>query len=301
MSTDPRKLYRFVTIEGAKHILKDGKIRYTSPILLNDPFDGQLKPPCPFSEGELYEYMAKKMSEYIYEKKSVPKSEKRIFKSMLEKLKEHKSREESQADAVRYTTASTHLADAFTGWDPTSIMRKKWLIWQRKFRLISFSENNNNITMWSHYADHHKGVCLEFTDDGEDGLVRQAHEVHYVTKLPDFASLEEWGDYLLGLSRFVLCDRIEKYLLHKSMYWKNEKEWRILFHQLKADDLYCYRDFVPTELTGIYLGARISEINKHTIVSLCYRKYEKAKIFLAKTSNQDFALEFSELQENVIS
>ncbi|MDD3772392.1 MAG: DUF2971 domain-containing protein, partial [Weeksellaceae bacterium] len=32
----------------------------------------------------------------------------------------------------------------------------------KEFGICCFSKTNNNIHMWSHYADSHKGICIEY-------------------------------------------------------------------------------------------------------------------------------------------
>ena len=31
--------------------------------------------------------------------------------------------------------------------------------------ITAFSENNKSLLMWSHYADSHKGICVEYSFD----------------------------------------------------------------------------------------------------------------------------------------
>lgn len=40
----------------------------------------------------------------------------------------------------------------------------------QKFGVISFSEVNDNILMWSHYADQHHGFCLELKRSKNNSL-----------------------------------------------------------------------------------------------------------------------------------
>jgi hypothetical protein len=45
-----------------------------------------------------------------------------------------------------------------------------------KFGIICFSQHPDNILMWSHYTDHHRGICLGFADSQatpiERGVIR---------------------------------------------------------------------------------------------------------------------------------
>ena len=49
----PLYLYKFVTLDTAIKIIKSVSLRFSSPFLFNDPFDGQCKLRCPFSDEEI--------------------------------------------------------------------------------------------------------------------------------------------------------------------------------------------------------------------------------------------------------
>jgi Protein of unknown function (DUF2971) len=68
--------------------------------------------------------------------------------------------------------------------------------------------------MWAHYADNHRGVCLEFAT--RDVVMCSALRVEYLAKFPLVrAYSKDWQDNL-------------RILLTKSDVWQYEREYRIL-------------------------------------------------------------------------
>ena len=80
----------------------------------------------------------------------------------------------------------------------------------------------DNILMWSHYSDYHKGFCLEF--DGQDEFFQQALPIKYSKKLPKF---NIW-DKTVGESH-KHADKLAALLLIKAEDWKYEDERRIVY------------------------------------------------------------------------
>lgn len=95
-----------------------------------------------------------------------------------------------------------------------------------EYGIISLTEAKDNLLMWSHYADQHKGMVVEFDIShpffcslhSENDLTGNTHRVMYRKE-----RLNELGDYLL-----------EPYF-HKSDEWAYEKEHRLLLNLSGAD------------------------------------------------------------------
>jgi len=102
----------------------------------------------------------------------------------------------------------------------------------RSLSLVScFSLQLESITMWSHYADKHKGVCIEYEIDDE-----HFEKVHYSKKLPTF-KLSKIMQHILGceFSQEKMEYDYNKYhyvlapIFTKSTDWKNEAEVRCVY------------------------------------------------------------------------
>lgn len=102
-----------------------------------------------------------------------------------------------------------------------------------------FSEKSDDIVMWSHYADAHKGFCLAFRTDARP--FSSARPVHYATDLP-----------ALNPTSMLLDDDESAFwamILTKFDCWSYEKEWRA-FHK-EADRPFGYEKGV---LQSVYFG-----------------------------------------------
>lgn len=105
--------------------------------------------------------------------------------------------------------------------------RKRRCVWGEAIKkhsmeqgFISFSETWAVPTMWAHYADNHKGICLGFDvrkcrEDGEPYSVK----VKYKEKLiPMDGRVFEDQSYIDKM--------LEKAKKTKSIHWRYEDEWR---------------------------------------------------------------------------
>jgi hypothetical protein len=102
-------------------------------------------------------------------------------------------------------------------------------------RVASFSEKYNNITMWAHYANEHRGICLEFDIEkiDDDIFNRHIHRVQYVNVLPDgikclFNRLT--NNKIVNVSKLIIhCG------LKKLIDWEYETEWRYISQAFRQD------------------------------------------------------------------
>lgn len=99
----------------------------------------------------------------------------------------------------------------------------------RKFAFCSLSERSDNLLMWSHYANQHRGcvIGLRFPDDLSGHLL----PVQYA----DTAEPLPWGALLTVLDKandnttagHAVISRILRNLSRKAVCWDYELEWRI--------------------------------------------------------------------------
>jgi hypothetical protein len=147
-----------------------------------------------------------------------------------------------------------------------------------------FSEKNDNILMWSHYAKHHKGVCLIFKSKLIEGVphltinskLLKLHQITYDKKAPAPINM---------LNQAEETRQMSKFLSTKSSDWIYESEYRIfLTEELAKGKL---NEFKKEELKGIILGSRVSyfsankiyeTINQHYLRKGINVKFYKAKI-----------------------
>jgi len=147
------------------------------------------------------------------------------------------------------------------------------------YGISCFSERYDNALMWSHYANRHTGICVEYDfslfKPNEKPLL-QLFPVIYTNKrecLPTNVTYDEnWKPYLSN-SPFTLY-QIIKNLISKSDVWNYEQEWRLIgfFKELTEQKWH-----LPI-ISKIYLGVNFDcEYNlkqnmKEKIVKLAIEK-----------------------------
>ncbi|MDH5233296.1 MAG: DUF2971 domain-containing protein [Gammaproteobacteria bacterium] len=128
---------------------------------------------------------------------------------------------------------------------------------QSKFGVCCFSETNHSILMWSHYADHHKGVCIEFDFPEHSPQYSNLSKVTYSDEFPAF----KFDDYR-GLSKETVQNKIRQLITVKAKDWQYEKEWRLV-HENK-NILYPK----PLTVKSVLLGVRGEQHVKNKILDL---------------------------------
>jgi hypothetical protein len=113
---------------------------------------------------------------------------------------------------------------------------------------------HDDLLMWGHYADGHRGICLEFATPGEP--FSRASKVQYRSDVPRINPmdiLEDKDD----------VDLFGALLLTKHNSWSYEQEWRLV-HE-KAGQRY---SFDHRLLTGVYLGASMPRDHKELVAGI---------------------------------
>lgn len=146
--------------------------------------------------------------------------------------------------------------------------RNTWRGMKKKYRVLCLSAVRDNILMWSHYADEHKGAVLEFQPKIELATeMLGARLVEYSKEVPVAVTLEQFLLYITGQGpKPHAPDAFVKSVYTKSSDWSYENEWRILSKQRDEDQgPFSYRAFHPQELAAIYFGCRTLESCKNRI------------------------------------
>ena len=116
-----------------------------------------------------------------------------------------------------------------------------------------FSEVGDSLLMWSHYAQGHRGFCLEF----ETSLWQfsMAEQVRYARDIPSVSALDD-GFFGKG-EHFV------EMLTMKASCWAYEREWRLFNH--RPDSL---EELPAGCIKAVHFGAAMPRANKEQLASM---------------------------------
>lgn len=88
------------------------------------------------------------------------------------------------------------------------------IFWMKGVKTTCFTDNYYNRLMWSHYSDHHKGICLEFDVLRSPEIFMNCRPVRYVSHHPQKSFFKDFSSY------------VNTVLLTKHLDWEYEKEYR---------------------------------------------------------------------------
>lgn len=142
--------------------------------------------------------------------------------------------------------------------------------------------------MWSHYADQHKGFCIEYPIGAlPSGDVRRTliRPVIYRSELFDATGYMVQG---VGGAQFNNLFG-ELACLFKAAEWAYEKEWRLV---IAGGDAIPERKYPMPTPSRIILGARISEDDAKRLTDVARRR--RIPVFRAEISRRRFSLVLTE-------
>lgn len=148
--------------------------------------------------------------------------------------------------------------------DPIELPELDWIgpehLMDSNYRICSFSNNNNSMLMWSHYAQEHQGIMVEYWFGGEfpDGF-----GIEKVRYTDDFKRNKEKDLYLFN-----------QYILTKNKEWSYENEVRLFSnkgHKVGFES-FDYPDHNQTKInariSSITLGYKFPEDKKKLIMNI---------------------------------
>lgn len=252
-------LYKYRPID--KHTMKiliNNELWFASPKTFNDPFD------CKFD----YVYQSDRREDWLawLEEQEVPKKEKRRFLKILEN-----KGNELEALANEYFNPDK-LIDAIG--------------------VVSFSQCNDSILLWSHYAENHQGICLGFKTDGLQTMEMAPpvqsipiFQIQYQNNLPP--AFNGLVDHPIKLTEFLKV---------KHRQWRYEKEYRLiaLMEHIKTRSVKYNQEI----LGEIIFGVRTSESDKSVIKEIVKNHYTDkgypVRMFQVREKRREFKLVLEE-------
>lgn len=251
----PDVLYKYRSLSGesrkyVRQTIVENKVYFSSPAKFNDPFDCRV-------------HMTFGGSNRAWKKN---------FMAFLKKHRPDLNRQQRQAEVHRIVN---------TGRLRNPEVLQRMIADMQKavdgLGVFSLSARNDDILMWSYYAEHHAGLCLGFLH--RVGPLGPALPVEYSSTYPKL-------NYLKDDERRMM----EANLLTKSASWKHEDEWRIVDWS-QGSGLRRY----PSELLSeIIFGARMSQEDRDEVLSWLKERNPKPRVLEARLKAGEYGLELRE-------
>ena len=293
----PETYFKYVTAKVAKIILVSHKLRWSSPLLFNDPFDVQRDFDLGFDIEELKEPLTKEILRLI-SAEQIPDLSGNPSAAYLVNLLRRKGYTDIRNMILEELA---HLLDEgiqHTKKSSYEEIKSQWSEFIPEFRILCFSSVHDNPLMWSHYSDSHTGAVLEFQSiPSLDSAWLVAQPVIYQTSPPMLATIDEWVKILTGQQSLDLLSVFTKYACTKTPEWEYEKEWRVVSFCREGETGY-FSDygFDPRELCSVYLGCDISQEDESDITSLLKFDLAHVRTFHGNKLDRERRLSFERMK-----
>ena len=246
-------IYKYLTVNAAKEVIKSRKLKASSIICFNDPFEM-----LPTETASVSERAKSIVNEYV--------------KNMDIKI---------NYDLI---TKDEIL---------TSKRIEKYKNERQNTMVICFSRSESEILMWSHYADQHKGIVLSFDEKEmfEDIIPKNLIKVNfadikYCQRRPSGVSAE----YMLEnkfISDITTKGKFWSYEEEIRIAFNYDASAK---HIAINDEQNAFIRFNPKSLKGAYFGCRndINESDPHFMELL--DEYKHLKLYQLRTSPDSYSL-----------
>ena len=246
-----KKIYKYTSLHSAILILKSGGVVLNNPENFNDPND------CSFFDDKkekiksgkiIDDYAAYKAIDHLVSLKEItPRKRDKMLLSFIQWemmiLKRGLERYPFFTGIPGFGIINKMICSKSSEYEKLAVSEKKKLLTRidseiknaKDAALIScFSKRNDSILMWSHYADSHKGVCIEFEKPKLDDF----RDVKYKKNRPSirYFKVVQHAIALDMLNKHEDENQIKRYLENttdpffvKSPDWSYEKEVRCLY------------------------------------------------------------------------
>ncbi len=252
----PSVLYKYYAFnEWTQHLFEKNQIYFQSPDCFNDPFDSKIN--------------------YIYEGTEDQRIDRLIYYW-------EKGGTTYDTEEMTYTKAKEQVQKGLDITQVTNTSKKTAERLRKLLGVFCMTEEKDNLLMWSHYADSHKGFCVGFdTQDVFWWRLNKITDEHYRNVKPSLNLIDEHD-----MKQFA------DVLLVKHRPWAYEKEWRIIDH-INGPGV---QEFPSESLVEVVLGCKITPENRNKIMNWCRVKEPKPTVFWAEENDREFKLDLKPIK-----
>jgi hypothetical protein len=191
--------FKYTSAEAAIKILETSSVLYSSPIRFNDPFDVQSGLHFDFDVNSLADRIFDSVAELVQMQDRPQVSEVGDFGKAISLMWEKKATHGFPKDEIRAILREPLIALQRRMIELQSEFQTMW--WQHflpRARVFSVSEEGDNLLMWSHYADYHRGVVFKFRVMPErDNPLCVASPVQYRSSPPALLTWKEYFEHAI--------------------------------------------------------------------------------------------------------
>lgn len=267
---------KYTSASTAIAILVGSKLRWSSPLLFNDPFDVPRELVQSVDRKSLHVAIRNRVSDLVASQSTEDNT---LHPGIRVLLANVRASTDPAAAAAAVQKALREDWPEQIGSSSLEAMRSLWRSMLPDFRILCLTESPRHTAMWHHYAEKYSGVALAFECvDALDSAWLAAKPVNYPCGAPPLHTAEGWATLITTRTDVSVKHLLDLALYTKSPDWAYEAEWRVAAAKRPSDSgLFSDFRFARDELVGVYLGPLIATADRDRVVSLA-RDYRRAEL-----------------------
>lgn len=279
-------LFKYVTPDTGRKIIENRTLRWSTPPLLNDPFDMQFAFQLRIDRQAVRAMARDKLwQHYSGELLDRPLNKVGHLMRLLRDKVPGMSREDFRQE---FADSDDELIDVLE----KNIARysEEILSHFTNDKIFCLSDLPDSIPMWAYYAQNHAGMVLRFTDETLDNPLTQARRVRYVEQMPSLFDDEMLSDELAGYNCMTPERIMDEIVWTKSSHWAHEREWRVYVGRGRSNASYEDIPFNSKELDGVIFGVRTTIAERTALAELVRARYPHVELLQAKARIDAYGL-----------
>ena len=152
----------------------------------------------------------------------------------------------------------------------------------RRMGVFSVSERNNDILMWGHYSNSHKGFCVGF--DSKELLKTEG--VDFIGKV------EYCPEFPVIIPNGSLEFQFEKQIFSKWDKWDYEREFRLTKNHIENRKIKIPKAAFKEIIIGVQMPAK----ERLKLIRLARKKFPEILIYEALPHEEKFLIEIKEIE-----
>ncbi len=149
------------------------------------------------------------------------------------------------------------------------------------YGILSLTTKRDNLLMWSHYANSHKGFCVGF-----DTTILESASSGYLKKII-------YADEFYQIGLFDELKEFDKLFLIKSGHWQYEDEYRIVRRGVPNKVF----NFPNEAISEIIIGLQMPDNIIQEVLEIAFKKFTKANVYFCKLNPNHFKIDLHMLNK----
>lgn len=212
--------YKYTDAEGAKKILRDLTILYTTPGKFNDPFDCKIGLRMGYDHEKFGPLFIGKLYQLLWSNSRPELLEGRPKRDELLRLWETGDNDEKIQFIGKVQKSWERNEDLGKPDEGNETINRL----MSKLRVFCVSAIHDDLLMWAHYADKHAGAVIKLRMPKNPPGCWRFKKITYSDDFPIHNTTEQMVDNMLCLWRPNPEETVSKLLFTKSRHWKSMSE-----------------------------------------------------------------------------